>query len=326
MMLMADKITTHQRFLKKAEKDLVQLFKESEFKTFTERYYHYIGMGTADIRLEEMFYESLDALGEYEKMTDYALMKLNEDGRDYEMHMLELLKALIQQERYYEVINFSDHLMEENIPQGFRIDIAGLRHEAKKAIDNKKLSAGESSETKKDDDLEVADIDLENMSHQEILRMFSTFADEKNEKYEGFVLDALQNINDKDIVTFMLLYLKEIGYDSKVKHYKFGEAQEVNPSELPVLEEVPLINEVEPEVLDVLESKAPQIVGEATLLMTSHAIFNYPKVLDFSPEEMIEGYLEYILDLLNVDHSYSAKDRVYEWIVEMEQIVTSTKT
>src|SRR5699024_5129609 len=120
------------------------------------------------------------------------------------------------------------------------------------------LFRSESSETKKGDDLEVADINLENMSHQEILRMFSTFADEKNEKYKGFVLDALQNINDKDIVTFMLLYLKEIGYDSKVKHYKFGEAQEVNPSELPVLEEVPLINEVEPEVLDVLESRSPQ--------------------------------------------------------------------
>lgn len=326
MMLMADKITTHQRFLKKAEKDLVQLFKDSEFKTFTERYYHYIGMGTADIRLEEMFYESLDALGEYEKVTDYALMKLNEGGGDYEMHMLELLKALIQQERYYEVINFSDHLMEENIPQGFRIDVAGLRHQAKKSIDEKRRDSADLTEDKKSDEPDTADIDLDNMSHQAILRMFSTFADEKNDKYEDFVLDALQKINDKDIVTFMLLYLKEIGYDSKVKHYKFGQAVEVNPSELPVLEEVTLINEVEPEVLDVLESQAPQIVSEATLLMTSHAIFNYPKPLDFSSDEMIEGYLEYILDLLNVDHSYSADDRVYEWIVEMEQIVTSTKT
>lgn len=326
MMLMADKITTHQRFLKKAEKDLVQLFKDSEFKTFIERYYQYIGMGTADIRLEEMFYEVLDAEKEYDKVTDYALMKLNEGGGDYEMHMLELLKALNHQERYYEVINFSDHLMEENIPQGFRIDIAGLRHEAKKGIDNKKLSAGKPPEDKEEETLEVEDIDLENMSHQEILRMFSTFADEKNDKYEDFVLDALENINDKDIVTFMLLYLKEIGYDNKVKHYKFGEAEEINPSDLPILEEVPLISEVEPEVLDVLESQAPQIVSEATLLMTSHAIFNYPKTLEFSSEEMIEGYLEYILDLLNVDHSYSADDRVYEWIVEMEQIVTSTKT
>lgn len=156
--------------------------------------------------------------------------------------------------------------------------------------------------------------------------MFSTFADEKNDKYEDFVLDALENISDKDIVTFMLLYLKEIGYNNKVKHFKFGKAEEVNPSELPILEEVPLISEVEPEVLDVLESQAPQIVSEATLLMTSHAIFNYPKNLEFSSEEMIEGYLVYILDLLNVDHSFSAKDRVYEWIVKMEQIVTSTKT
>ncbi|WP_462420897.1 hypothetical protein [Salinicoccus sp. Marseille-QA3877] len=326
MMLMADKITTHQRFLKKAEKDLVQLFKDSEFKTFIERYYHYIGMSATDIRLEEMFYESLDALNEYEKMSDYALMKLNEGSGDYEMHMLELLKALIHQERYYEVINFSDHLMEENIPQGFRIDVAALRHQAKKAIDNKKAGALEPAEEKASEKLEVEDIDLENMSHQEILRMFSTFADEKNDKYEDFVLDALENISDKDIVTFMLLYLKEIGYNNKVKHFKFGKAEEVNPSELPILEEVPLISEVEPEVLDVLESQAPQIVSEATLLMTSHAIFNYPKNLEFSSEEMIEGYLVYILDLLNVDHSFSAKDRVYEWIVKMEQIVTSTKT
>lgn len=325
MMLMTDKITTHQRFLKKAEKDLVQLFKDSEFRTFIERYHHYIEVGTADIRLEEMFYESLDALREYEKVTDYALKKLNEGSGDYEMHMLELLKALNHQERYYEVINFSDHLMEENIPQGFRIDIAGLRHQAKKAIDNKMAGAGDFREEEADE-LEVAEIDLENMSHQEILRMFSTFADEKNDKYKTFVLDALENIDDKDIVTFMLLYLKEIGHDGKVKHYKFGEAMEVNPVELPILEEVPMISEVEPEVLDVLESQAPQIVSEATLLMTSHAIFNYPKKLDFSSEEMIEGYLEYILDLLNVDHSYSAEDRVYEWIVEMEQIVTSAKS
>lgn len=326
MMLMTDKITTHQRFLKKAEKDLVQLFKDSHYTDFIKRYYHFISMSTPEISLEEMFYESLDALQQYDKVTDYALMRLNEGIGDYETHMIELLKALNHQERYYEVINFSDHLMEENIPQGFRIDVANLRHQAKKAIDDKRAGADDVSEEKKHDEPEVSDINLEKMTHQEILRMFSTFADEKNDKYEQFVLDELENINDKDIVTFMLLYLKEIGYDAKVKHYKFGKAEEINPSDLPILEEVPLINEVEPAVLDVLESQAPQIVSEATLLMTSHAIFNYPKALDFSTDEMIEGYLEYILDLLNVDHSYRADERVHEWIVEMEQIVTSTKT
>lgn len=321
---MTDKITTHQRFLKKAEKDLVQMFKDGEFKTFRENYHHFIKMGTPDIRLEEMFYEAMDALGEYDNIVDYSLRQLNEGFGDYETHMIELLKALSHQQRYYEVINFSDHLMEEDIPQGFRMEIASIRHQAKKAIDELRYSR--SDDISKEEKPAADDIELDEMSHQQILRMFSTFADEKDIRYKDFVLEHLENIKDKDIVTFMLLYLKEIGYTKKVTYHKFEEAAEAVPADLPTLEDVMLVKDVEPEVIDVLESQSPQIVSEAALLMTSHAIFNYPKELDFKAEELVEGYLQYILDLLNVDHSYEAEPYVYQWIEEMEHIVTSTKT
>ena len=323
-MLMADKITTHQRFLKKAEKDLVRMFKDGEFKTFREKYHHFIKMGTPDISLEEMFYEAMDALGEYDDIVDYALKQLNEGTGDYETHMIEMLKALNAQERYYEVINFSDHIMEEKIPQGFRIEVAAIRHKAKKAIDDRqyKRSAGTVDKT----DAQEEEINLDDMSHQEILRMFSTFADEKDVRYRDFVLEHLEVIHARDIVTFMLLYLKEIGYNEAVRHHKFEAPVEVVPVDLPSLEEVTLMKDVEPEVIDVLESRAPQIVGEATLLMTSHAIFNYPKEPDFEAEELVQGYLQYILDLLNVDHPYESDRQVYEWIDEMERLVTTSET
>ncbi len=322
-MLMADKITTHQRFLKKAEKDLVRMFKDGEFEAFRENYHHFIKMGPPDIRVEEMFYEAMDALGEYEHVVDYSLMQLNAGSGDYETHMIELLKALTHLERYYEVINFSDHLMEEKIPQGFRIEIAAIRHRAKKAIDDLQYRRSDDADERNPGQ---EDIDLDEMSHQEILRMFSTFADEKDIRYKDFVLEHLESVHDKDIVTFMLLYLKEIGYDRPVTHHKFGKPVDVVPVDLPSLEDVMLIRDVEPEVIGVLESQSPQIVGEAALLMTSHAIFNYPKEPDFKAEELVEGYLQYILDLLNVDHPYESNTHVFKWIDEMEHLVTTSET
>lgn len=324
MMLMADKITTHHRFLKKAEKDLVRMFKDGDFEAFRENYHHFIKMAPPETSLEEMFYEAMDALGEHDDVVDYSLMQLNKGSGDYETHMIELLKALSRQERYYEVINFSDHLMEEKLPQGFRIEIAAIRHQAKKAIDE--LQYRRSGDVDDAERSSQEDINLDEMSHQEILRMFSTFADEKDIRYKDFVLEQLENISDKDIVTFMLLYLKEIGYNKKVRHHKFDEPVEVVPADLPSLEEITLMKDVEPEVIDELESRAPQIVSEAALLMTSHAIFSYPKEPDFEAEELVEGYLQYILDLLNMNHPYTAGSDVYQWIDEMERLVTTSET
>lgn len=131
MMHMKDKIGTHRRFIRKAEKDLVQLYKDGEYQDFMDRYAGFRRIAEPDLRLEEMYYDILDEAEEYQSIIDYALEMMNKGHGDYQLHMIELLRALNNLDRHHDVISFADQLMEENISQGFRVDVANERHKAK---------------------------------------------------------------------------------------------------------------------------------------------------------------------------------------------------
>src|SRR5699024_12520897 len=64
------------------------------------------------------------------ELVDYSLEQMNNGDGNYETHMVYMLQALSDMGNYEEVLEFSGHLLEEPIPQSFRIDILSLRQNA----------------------------------------------------------------------------------------------------------------------------------------------------------------------------------------------------
>jgi hypothetical protein len=77
-----------------------------------------------------MLYETLLRSKRPGELVDYSLEQMNNGDGNYETHMVYMLQALSDMGNYEEVLEFSGHLLEEPIPQGFRIDILSLRQNA----------------------------------------------------------------------------------------------------------------------------------------------------------------------------------------------------
>lgn len=317
MMHMKNNITSHRRFIKKAEKDLVRLFKENASENFIERYQAFCKMAEPDLRLEEMYYESLDDVKDYQGIIDYALLMMNEGRGDYQLHMIELLKALYAAERYYDVINFADQLMEENISQGFRMDVANERHKAKLKLE---------AQVEETDNLyhsNAADIHFEEMSKGEILQFLGVITDEEDSRFEDKVVHFLKDVESPELVTFMLLYLKSIHYREEVEYQSSEGTEKTVPDTLPQLEDLKLIQEVLPEVVDDLEQNAPEMVEEVKMLLTSHAIYSFPQESNLKGWELTRAYLFYIYSLINIESGIEVSEEAMSWIYHMENEVNS---
>ena len=137
---MDDKVISHKRFLGKMKRDMETDHQNGDHEAFIAKFRRYEELGEPPIEVVEQFYRALSAIGKHDEIIDYALLQMNAGRGHYDVHMRHLLEGLLSQERYFEVVEFSDHLMKEEIPHEFRIEVAALRHRAKKAIDEKKAA------------------------------------------------------------------------------------------------------------------------------------------------------------------------------------------
>lgn len=310
---MKDKIGTHRRFIRKAEKDLVQLYKDGESQDFMDRYAGFRRIADPDLRLEEMYYDILDEAEEYQSIIDYALEMMNKGHGDYQLHMIELLRALNNLERYHDVISFADQLMEEDISQGFRVDVANERHKAKLKLEKSTQNVSDSLSL-----TNVESVDFENMTKEEILQFLGVVTEQSDSRYKNKLVDYLKKTVSPEIVTFILLYLKNIQHDGEVEYHKFEAPVSVIPAKLPDLEDSRLLEEVLPKVIDHLEQDAPEMKEEVKMLLMSHAIYSYPKDNRIKTEDMVNAYLSYIYSLINIEQGIEVSEVAMEWIYELE--------
>ena len=315
-MLMPDKISSHSRFLKKTAQDMKQLYDEGEYSTYIGRYIQYRDHTAPELELIEKYYEARLRTDSADSIVDDALLAMNEGSGDYETHMYYLLSALIELGRYFEVIEFSDHLMGETIPQGFRIEVAALRHRAKKALDE---SRPEPSEP------EVTPDDFRGMLQHEKLEALAKWTDEQNAKYTGLVRGLLPEAEDYQLITFMLLYLREAGDSTLVEFEKFGEKVELEPSGLGLLEETELSKVVLRGVLEEVEARMPEFHESARAMVMSHIIHCYPLTPDVNPDSLIDSYLLILHEMVNLEYERGsgADESALRWIRSMEESIAA---
>ncbi|MHC0552251.1 hypothetical protein [Salinicoccus sp. CNSTN-B1] len=217
---MDNNILSHRRFQKKMEQDLHALYEQGNARGFIMRFKEYERHHPASTTLTEYFYKSLGDEGRYDDIIDYSLIQMNEGFGNYDLHMKNLLEALLSQGRYYEVIEFSDQLMQEELPQEFRIEVAALRHRAKKALDDKEVRPNESyDETYQDMD----EGSFREMPLHARLDFLKHLMDTGNGSYRMLIKSVIDSEQNLETITFMLLYLKMCGRTRQCGSTRWGQ-------------------------------------------------------------------------------------------------------
>ncbi len=316
---MDNNILSHRRFQKKMEQDLHALYEQGNARGFIMRFKEYERHHPASTTLTEYFYKSLGDEGRYDDIIDYSLIQMNEGFGNYDLHMKNLLEALLSQGRYYEVIEFSDQLMQEELPQEFRIEVAALRHRAKKALDDKEVRPNESyDETYQDMD----EGSFREMPLHARLDFLKHLMDTGNGSYRMLIKSVIDSEQNLETITFMLLYLKMCGEDQAVRFHKMGSEEEAIPTLLPDIEETEMYVKVRNDVLEHLEDRMPEFAEAADSMLIAHIIGVYPLDPPYDYKSLADAYLHELLRMVNVDSGTEPTPEVLEWVRSIERLMS----
>lgn len=307
-MLMDNKVTTHDRFVKKFERDLKEYFDAGDNARFLKTFNKYMDVSEPSELAEEMLYETLLRAKRPGELVDYSLEQMNNGDGDYETHMVYMLQALSDMGNYEEVLEFSGHLLEEPIPQGFRVDILSLRQNASNKLRGMLVE--------KEPVISKEEFDKFNLFQQ--LEFVEKITETNDITYKNLILEAFAETERNELQTAMLLYLRSVRSNGTLTIEKCGVKMTVKPSELMSLEEYFIVNDVLTKVLDEVEQFNPSFTEAVTELLMGHAIYMYPVQPDFKTEAVIKAYAERIEEMLGMEPSYEADPNVKRWLSEIE--------
>lgn len=305
---MDNKVTTHHRFVKKFERDLKAYFDAGDHTRFLKTFNKYTALSEPSAHTEEMLYETLLRANCPGELVDYSLEQMNNGDGDYETHMVYMLQALSDMGNYEEVLEFSSHLLEEAIPQGFRVDILSLRQNAANKLSGLKVEAQPVISKEAFDKLNLF----------QKLEFVEKITETNDIMYTNLILDAFAKTERNELQTAMLLYLRSVRSNVTLTIEKCGLKMMMKPSELMSLETYFIVRDILPKVLDEVEQFNPSFKEAVTELLMGHAIYMYPVQPDFTLNAMIKAYSERIEEMLGMETSYEADPVVKRWLSKIE--------
>lgn len=304
-------VQSHPRFKAKFVRDLETLYKKKKYDAYILRFKQFKQLNTPDDLLVNYYFEALMHKRLYYYVIEYALERMQQGQGDYEDNMSFMLKAMLEEERYDEVLEFTAHLMQETIPHHFRMFIREVRLDAEAKI----AEYRDKRRTKITEDDTPIDVDtFFNFSTDEKLGFIGQITKEEARVHRQVVRDVLDVVNDNTLKTAMLIYLKTIE-DREIIHVtKHDQVKEVIPSDLPNLEDTTLGGKVIRDVIEQVESNAPDLMSLAESLIISIMMDIYPIEPPFSARKLTNGFLSYIHESVNLPHDYNADADVTAWI------------
>ena len=306
---MDNKVTTHHRFVKKFERDLKAYYDAADDTKFLKTFNKYTTLSEPSEHIEEMLYETLLRANRPGELVDYALEQMNNGDGDYETHMVYMLQALSDMGNYEEVLEFSSHLLEEPIPQGFRVDILSLRQNAANKL--RGMLAEMEPVIGKDE--------FHKMNLFQQLEFVEKIAETHDITYMNLIMEAFKETERNELQTAMLLYLRSVRANGTLTIEKCGVTMTAKPSGLSSLEEYFIVKDVLPKVLDEVEQFNPSFTEAATELIMGHAIYMYPVQPEFTAEAVVKAYAERMEDMLGMPASYGAEPEVKNWLDQIER-------
>ena len=309
MMRMDNKVTSHQRFIKKFERDLKSYFESGDHDRFLKTFNRYTAPTEPSEHAEEMLYETLLQANRQGELVDYTLEQMNSGDGNYETHMVYMLKALNDMGNYEEVLEFSSHLLDEPIPQGFRIDILSLRQHAANKL--------RGIFTDKTPDVTRETFDSYHLFQK--LEFLEQITETHDLAYIDLIIEVFDETKRNELQTAMLLYLHSVRYNGTLKIEKCGVKMAVKPSELTQLEDYFMIDDVLQKVVDEVEAFNPSFTEAAKELIMGHAIYMYPVNPGFTSNAFVSAYLSRIEAMLGMEESAAADKEVVDWLDKLER-------
>lgn len=209
---MDNKVTTHDRFIKKFERDLKAHYDAGDDTRFLKTFNKYTGLSEPSELAEEMLYETLLRAGRPGELVDYSLERMNNGDGAYETHMVYMLQALSDMGNYEEVLEFSSHLLEEPIPQGFRVDILSLRQNAANKL--------RGMLTEMEPVIGRDEFDKMNLFQQ--LEFVEKITETHDFAYMNLIMEAFKETERNELQTAMLLYLRSVRANGTLTIEKCG--------------------------------------------------------------------------------------------------------
>ncbi|CEA00599.1 hypothetical protein BN1048_01014 [Jeotgalicoccus saudimassiliensis] len=305
---MDSKVTTHHRFIKKFERDLKAHYDAGDNARFLKTFNRYTGLTKPSEHAEELLYETLLRAGRPAELVDYSLEQMNNGDGDYETHMVYMLQALSDMGNYEEVLEFSGHLLDEPIPQGFRVDILSLRQNA----------ANKLRGMFKEQEPAIGKDEFDRMNLFQQLEFVQKITETNDITYMNMILESFLETERNELQTAMLLYLRSVRANGTLTIEKCGVELTVRPSELDNLEQYFIVKDVLPKVTEEVEQFNPSFKEAATELIMGHAIYMYPVQPGFTADAVIKAYAERIEEMLGMPASYDADPEVKHWLNEIE--------
>lgn len=308
-MHMDNKLTSHHKFISKIERDLKAYYDAGDDKRFMQTFNKYTELTEPSETIEEILYETLLRTNRQGELVDYSLEQMNNGDGDYETHMVYMLKGLLEMGNYEEVLEFSEHLLEESLPQSFRIDILTVRQYAANKIRGMII----------DEAPTVSPEEFEALNLFEKLEFVESITEKSDITYSGLIKNAYDKTERKELQTAMLLYLRSVRYNGTLTIEKCGIKMDINPSKLAVLEEYFFVKEILPKVVSEVEQFNPSFTEAATELLMGHAIYMYPVKPDFDITAVADAYIARIQAMLGMDDIQNADAEILNWLEEIER-------
>ena len=306
-----DNVQSHPRFKAKFVNDLQELHDNSQHAKYIARFRQFKKLNRPDDRFVNYYFEALMHEKLYYYIIDYALERMQQGVGDYEDNMSFLLKAMLEEGRYDEVLDFTAHLTNENIPHRFRMFIFEIRHAA-----NERL--GKLRERRRHIEAALEDpIDTQVFmiySKEQRLTFIAGITKDKNAVHRETMREVLNKVHDNTLMTAILIYLKTIGDNEVIVVTKHKQTLEIVPALLPDLEETILGSVVLRDVMAELEGNAPDIMELAQSLIISVMMNIYPIEPPFDSDRLSYGFLKYIHNIVNLPYQDIGDDAVIAWI------------
>lgn len=309
-MPMDNKISTHKRFISKFERDLKSYYDQGEDNQYVQTYRKYIELTEPNDYLEELYYESLLNLEAYSTVIEHALQRMNQGLGSYETHMDFLLESLSDMGRFQEIIEYGEQLLKEDLPHEFRLLIQQRLGRARHEL-NEFYREPVSRDKVSKKDFQAYDF----IDKVEFLEDITELTDIS---YKSLILDEIKTETEPMIYTQMLLYLRSINDNDKLKVKKFNIERSVEPAKLPSLEEFYLVTEVLPELMDILDATNPSIKDAAENMLYGHLLYIYPIKPDFTNSELAHAYAQYLQEMLGQEDVVEANKEARAWVEEID--------
>lgn len=306
-------LQSHPKFQAKYIRDLTALYDNKKYDEFISKFKQYKQLNTPDDTLVLYYFESLMRKRLYYYVVNYALERMQEGIGDYEDNMSYMLKAMLEEKRYDEILDFTQHLMDETIPHRFRMFVQEIRQDALSQIKAARNARRKTEIINTPDDLIDKEKFMVFTSNQQ-LTFLHQITEQKVGYYRELVRDSIKDTADHIVKTLMLLYLKAIDDNEAIAVPKGNQVKTVIPKDLPALEHTILGGKVLNAVKKELESDSPDLIELTDALIIGVLMQVYPMDPPFDDKTLINGFLKYIFDIVNIPHDIDDDKRIRVWI------------